>query len=60
MSESRSRVGPSATMRPRFTITLRANPDYDAAVFEQALSERFTIDQKSPVSATRTLYEAHP
>jgi hypothetical protein len=37
-----------------------SNPDYDAAVFESALAERFTIDQKSPVSATRTLFEARP
>jgi hypothetical protein len=37
-----------------------SNPDYDAAVFESALAERFTIDQKSPVSETRTLYEARP
>jgi hypothetical protein len=37
-----------------------SNPDYDAAVFESALAERFTIDQKSPVSETRTLFEARP
>jgi SAM-dependent methyltransferase len=37
-----------------------SNPDYDAAVFESALAERFTIDHKSPVSETRTLYEARP
>ena len=37
-----------------------SNPDYDAAVFERALSERFTIEHSSRVSATRTLYEARP
>jgi len=37
-----------------------SNPDYDAAAFETALAERFTIDQKSPVSETRTLFEARP
>jgi hypothetical protein len=37
-----------------------SNPDYDKAVFEQALAARFTIDHSAPVSETRTLYEAHP
>jgi hypothetical protein len=37
-----------------------SNPDYEKAVFEQALAERFTIDRSAPVSETRTLYEARP
>ena len=37
-----------------------SNPDYEKAVFEQGLAERFTIDRSGPVSETRTLYEAHP
>jgi hypothetical protein len=37
-----------------------SNPDYDAAVFEQALEERFTVERKAAASETRTLYEAHP
>jgi hypothetical protein len=36
------------------------NPDYEKAVFERALEERFAIDRSAPVSETRTLYEAHP
>jgi hypothetical protein len=37
-----------------------SNPDYEAAVFEAALAERFTIDRSARVSETRTLYEARP
>jgi hypothetical protein len=37
-----------------------SNPDYEKALFEQALAERFTIDRSAPVSETRTLYEARP
>jgi hypothetical protein len=36
------------------------NPDYEQAVFERALEERFAIDRSVPVSETRTLYEARP
>jgi hypothetical protein len=37
-----------------------SNPDYERAVFERALSERFTIERSAAVSETRTLYEARP
>jgi hypothetical protein len=37
-----------------------SNPDYEPAAFEQALQERFTVERKAAVSATRTLYEARP
>jgi hypothetical protein len=37
-----------------------SNPDYEKAVFERALGERFMIDRSAPVSETRTLYEARP
>ena len=37
-----------------------ANPDYDKALFEQALSDRFRVDRVESVSRTRTLYEAQP
>jgi hypothetical protein len=37
-----------------------SNPDYEKAVFEEALAERFTIDRSASVSETRTLYEARP
>jgi hypothetical protein len=37
-----------------------SNPDYEKAVFEQALEERFAIDRSAPVSDTRTLYAARP
>ena len=37
-----------------------SNPDYEKAVFEQALAARFTIDRSAAVSQTRTLYEARP
>jgi hypothetical protein len=37
-----------------------SNPDYEKAVFERLLEERFAIDRSAPVSETRTLYEAHP
>ena len=40
--------------------TKSANPDYDKAFFEQALSEQFRLDRVEAVSSTRTLYEAHP
>jgi hypothetical protein len=36
------------------------NPDYESAVFEAALGERFTVDRRLAVSDTRTLYEARP
>jgi hypothetical protein len=37
-----------------------SNPDYERAAFERALEERFAIDRSTPVSETRTLFEAHP
>jgi SAM-dependent methyltransferase len=37
-----------------------SNPDYEAAVFERELEERFEIDRRMSVSETRTLYEARP
>jgi hypothetical protein len=37
-----------------------SNPDYEKAVFERLLQERFAIDRSAAVSETRTLYEAHP
>jgi hypothetical protein len=37
-----------------------SNPDYESAVFERALEERFTVERKAAISATRTLFEAHP
>jgi hypothetical protein len=37
-----------------------SNPDYEAAGFELALEERFTVERRVPVSETRTLYEARP
>ena len=37
-----------------------SNPDYEKAAFERALEERFAIERSSPVSETRTLYEARP
>jgi hypothetical protein len=37
-----------------------SNPDYEKAMFERALEERFTVDRSAPVSETRTLYEARP
>jgi hypothetical protein len=37
-----------------------SNPDYEKAVFERALEERFTVDRRALVSETRTLYEARP
>jgi hypothetical protein len=37
-----------------------SNPDYDKAVFERALEDRFAIDRSAPVSETRTLYDARP
>jgi ribosomal protein L11 methylase PrmA len=37
-----------------------ANPDYDKAVFERALAERFSVDRTDAISETRTLYEARP
>jgi hypothetical protein len=37
-----------------------SNPDYAGASFERALEERFTVERKAAVSATRTLYEARP
>jgi hypothetical protein len=37
-----------------------SNPDYETALFERALEERFAIDRSAPASETRTLYEAHP
>ena len=35
-----------------------SNPDYERAVFEAALEERFTVERRAQVSDTRTLYEA--
>jgi SAM-dependent methyltransferase len=37
-----------------------SNPDYEKALFERALEERFAIERSVPVSETRTLYEARP
>jgi len=37
-----------------------SNPDYETAVFEAALEERFAIDRRASVSETRTLYEVRP
>jgi hypothetical protein len=37
-----------------------SNPDYESAHFERALEERFTVERKAAVSATRALYQAHP
>ena len=37
-----------------------SNPDYESAQFERALEERFTVERKAAVSATRALYQAHP
>jgi hypothetical protein len=37
-----------------------SNPDYETAVFERALEERFTVERKAAISETRTIYEAHP
>jgi hypothetical protein len=37
-----------------------SNPDYEKAVFERALEERFAIERRAAVSETRTLYEARP
>ena len=37
-----------------------SNPDYQHALFEQGLGERFVIDRIAPVSQTRTLYAARP
>jgi hypothetical protein len=38
----------------------RSNPDYEREAFEQALEERFSVARRTPVSETRTLYEAVP
>jgi hypothetical protein len=35
-----------------------SNPDYERAVFEAALEERFTVERSAQVSDTRTVYEA--
>ena len=37
-----------------------SNPDYEKALFERALEERFAIERSVPVSETRTLYAARP
>ena len=37
-----------------------SNPDYQKALFERALEERFAIEHRMPVSKTRTLYAARP
>jgi len=37
-----------------------SNPDYQKALFERALQERFAIECSVPVSETRTLYAARP
>ena len=37
-----------------------SNPDYQKALFERALEERFAIESSVPVSETRTLYAARP
>jgi hypothetical protein len=37
-----------------------SNPDYEKAAFERALEERFAIERSTPVSETRTLFEARP
>jgi hypothetical protein len=34
------------------------NPDYEEALIERALEERFAIERRVSVSATRTLYAA--
>jgi len=37
-----------------------SNPDYEAAAFERALQERFTVERRAAISETRTIYEARP
>jgi hypothetical protein len=37
-----------------------SNPDYETAVFERALEERFTVERRAAISETRTIFEAHP